>query len=240
MPELELVATGHPYHEPLWAALARALYATDRQTDALDRLTTLRRTILDDLGLDPTPMIGELERRILTQDPDLAARSTALAPLSVGRAVRSHLPTLRPLIGRDELITDLEPLIEAPGQITLLGPAGVGKTALAVSLAHRAASSRRDGATFVDLAPLATGDDVVLAVAAAVSLRPDSVDAAREDLCDLLASRDALLVLDNCEHVRDDVASLLDDLAGARPHHPRDQSGPDRRASPNGSSRSAP
>jgi SARP family transcriptional regulator, regulator of embCAB operon len=78
--ELEALAAEQPYREPLWAQLITAYYLTERQYDALDAYGRLKRTLADDLGIDPGPTLRDLHRRILRQEPldvEHAARVTA-------------------------------------------------------------------------------------------------------------------------------------------------------------------
>ncbi|MEV6560746.1 BTAD domain-containing putative transcriptional regulator [Nocardia sp. NPDC051756] len=76
--ELALLVRDYPLREPLWAQLITALYADGRQSDALDAARRLRATLADELGIDPSPPIRELEARILRQDP-LDSRAQAVA-----------------------------------------------------------------------------------------------------------------------------------------------------------------
>jgi DNA-binding SARP family transcriptional activator len=74
---LGTIAGSHPYREELWALLARALYACARQADALATLATLRASLAEDLGVDPSPVIRAMEQRILAQDPGLVSPAQA-------------------------------------------------------------------------------------------------------------------------------------------------------------------
>ncbi|BBY31452.1 BTAD domain-containing putative transcriptional regulator [Mycolicibacterium sediminis] len=74
--DLESLVAEHPYREPLWAKLIAAYYLAERQSDALDAHQRLKRTLADDLGIDPGPTIRALHQRILRQEP-LNARKTA-------------------------------------------------------------------------------------------------------------------------------------------------------------------
>ncbi|AXB44735.1 ATP-binding protein [Amycolatopsis albispora] len=118
-------------------------------------------------------------------------------------------------VGRGvELDTAARLVTEAP-VTTVLGPGGAGKTRLATAVTARAASAFPGGAAFVKLVPARPGY-VVETVAAALGVEP----APQQRLADVVADRlrgRALLVLDNCEHVVDDVADLLADLAEANP-----------------------
>src|SRR3954447_21488156 len=71
IPELERLVVAEPLRERLHGQLMRALYASGRQGDALDEYRQARRTLSEELGLEPGPQLQELERRILNQDPAL-------------------------------------------------------------------------------------------------------------------------------------------------------------------------
>jgi predicted ATPase len=212
---VDLARLDHPYDEQLWCASARLLYGLDRQADAIDRLATLRRTLLDDLGLDPAPTTVELERAILNQDVRLRRDLHGPSATSAPALTRTQLPPLGTLIGRDELVEGLAKALsdhQSPFVITLVGPAGVGKTSVATHVVSRQLSCFADGATFVDLTTLPPAEAVWPAVAAAVGLKPSSPQRGRQELVELLRSRDQLVILDGCEHVIDGVSDLLRDV----------------------------
>jgi predicted ATPase len=96
--------------------------------------------------------------------------------------------------------------------VTLTGPGGVGKTRMALEAAAAAADEFRDGVWFVELAPVAEPGSVALAVAATLSIPPESGVSVEAAIADGLRDRRVLLVLDNCEHVlaaAGDVASAI-------------------------------
>jgi non-specific serine/threonine protein kinase len=127
-----------------------------------------------------------------------------------------HLPAdPSQLIGRaTEVQTTLELLLRADVRlVTLTGPAGTGKTRLAVAVAREALTSFADGVCFVDLAPLSDTSQVPTAIARALDVRELGDAPIIESLQQALVSRELLLVLDNFEHLLDgalDVAALLD------------------------------
>lgn len=135
-----------------------------------------------------------------TSEPDAA-------PTPLG-----NLPDDLPgLWGRDALLQQLAAQVPATRLLTLKGPGGAGKTALALAAARAAAPAFADGAWLVDLAPLASGTLLLGAVAAALNrVLPEAQPLAA--LGTMLSTQRLLLVLDNCEHLPAAVATLCDHL----------------------------
>ena len=128
------------------------------------------------------------------------------------------LPSQRTeLIGRDDLVAGIRALLLDHRLVTLLGPGGVGKTRVAVEVAGQELANYPDGVFFVDLTTAASDADVLAAMVSGIrtSVPPDQ--AADAHLAKYFASRDALLIADNCEHVVDGVAQVLDGLLKAAP-----------------------
>lgn len=123
-------------------------------------------------------------------------------------------PTVE-VLGRGKLLGGIAEALQGRDRITLHGPAGAGKTLLAQAAAHRAAAGFADGAWWVDLAPLSEAALLADAVAQALQLPPGPEAASR--LASHLAGRQLLLVLDNCEHLRDATSTLCDGLLRAAP-----------------------
>ncbi|GLZ61406.1 SARP family transcriptional regulator [Micromonospora sp. NBRC 107095] len=199
----ELVAR-NPLHEGLRAVQLRALYAAGRQSEALDSYTDLRDRLADELGLDPSPELVALHRRILEQDAGLSAPPKAAI-------IRNSLPAqLDELVGRAEALTELRALLPGQRLVTLVGPGGVGKTRLATEAART--QSPPDGVLLVELAPLPAGDPgVVEQVLGALDVR-EAAGASlspTDRLVTTLRQRQLLLVLDNCEHVVEPAAALV-------------------------------
>ena len=123
-------------------------------------------------------------------------------------------PTLSPLVGRSEEITELVSLLSSSDSriVTLTGPGGVGKTRVALAAGAETLHSFDDGVFFVDLSPLAEPALVVGAIAAGLGLRESSGRTITDTLSDYLASRHTLLILDNLEHILEaaaDVSALV-------------------------------
>lgn len=161
----------HPLREQGHADLVLALYRAGRQRDALEALSRVRHALSAELGLDPGPRLQALERAVLAQDPEL--QWVAPADMESTGADRSAAPPDRleqpllpspatSLIGRDDDIERLLPMLERARVLTLTGPGGTGKTRLAAELAGR---QRTRPVWFVDLSVLAD-EELVVATAA--------------------------------------------------------------------------
>ncbi|HSK92013.1 MAG TPA: BTAD domain-containing putative transcriptional regulator [Euzebyales bacterium] len=157
--------------------------------------------------------------------PDAPAGRAAGAAPDAPAAPQAPAASLPPdpateLVGRDGDVAAVAGLIETTRAVTILGPGGVGKTRLAVRVAHLVAARFPGGAHFVDLAPLGDADLVLPAVARVLGARERSEGVAVADvLLEVLGDRRALLVLDNVEHViaaAPDIAMLVEHAPGVR------------------------
>jgi predicted ATPase/DNA-binding CsgD family transcriptional regulator len=152
--------------------------------------------------------------------PDRRALSRRAGELT--RAERSRpvpaLPApLTTFIGRARECAELGEAVKAHRQVTAVGPGGVGKTRLALAVAAEAAGDFADGVWFVDLVPITDPERVGAAVAAAVGIGEQPGRSIDDAVLAALAEHQALLVLDNCEHIRDGVARFLERLLVACP-----------------------
>jgi hypothetical protein len=127
----------------------------------------------------------------------------------VATAPRSNLPTgLTPLVGRLGEVAAIRTLLETNRLVTVVGMGGIGKTRVAVHAAAAVADGYADGVWFVDLAPIADPALVLGAFARACGQRAIGGDDACEQFAQRLASKHALVVVDNCEHLLADAASI--------------------------------
>jgi predicted ATPase/DNA-binding SARP family transcriptional activator len=211
VPELERLIAEHPYRERLRGQLMLALYRAGRQAEALDAYRNARRTLRDELAVEPGPELRRLEGSILRQDPELA-------PPERVRPVKGNLPAPpTALVGRELELAAMTGLLGRRDVrlVTLTGPGGTGKTRLALEAAWELARTLADGGYFVDLAPLDDPADVVPAIAHALPLaegRGSTLDSVKE----ALRERTMVLLLDNFERV-DEAAPAVSELLAAAP-----------------------
>lgn len=214
--ELADLVERHPLREHLRGTQMRALYQAGRQSEALECFEDLRRRLSDELGVSPGPEITVLHGAILRQEPELAVPRPPL---------RTNLPSgATALVGRQDAVDEVRSLMTAATGdrvVTLAGPGGVGKTRLAVAVAHSLVPHCPDGVWLMEFAGLsrhATGEDVAERVITTLGLcdSADPVDNVAY-LCAALAGRQPLLVLDNCEHVVEPVAVVVAALLAASP-----------------------
>ncbi|MFG1784694.1 ATP-binding protein [Rhodococcus oryzae] len=153
------------------------------------------------------------DRRALAQRASKPAHTDRSHPAPV-------LPApLTTFIGRKMERAELTELVKNDRQVTAVGPGGVGKTRLALTVAAELAEEYSDGVWFVDLVPITSPDISVIAgtVGLALGLGEQPGRGMDESVLAALADRHALLVLDNCEHVRDGVALFIERLLAACP-----------------------
>jgi DNA-binding winged helix-turn-helix (wHTH) protein len=141
-------------------------------------------------------------------------RQAASAP---GPGFRSNLPPpLGRMVGREGAVSALAELLAARRFVTIVGAGGMGKTTVALSVAHAVLDDFGGTVAFVDLGAVAKGDLVDVTVASALGFAPQA-EIARPGLLALLREKHLLIVLDNCEHVIDTVASLAERLFSEAP-----------------------
>jgi len=214
--ELTDAVAAHPLRERLVAALMRALVAAGRDSEALFTYERTREALADALGVDPSP--------------ELSALHVALLRGELGRREENRKTNVRAeltsFVGRDGDVAAVRELITEHRLTTLVGPGGSGKTRLATETARTLTGDLPDGAWLVELAAIgavkgegAVGGDVAQAALAGLGLRDallgaaPSADAA-DGLIAAIREREALLILDNCEHVIDAAAKFADRVLG--------------------------
>jgi DNA-binding SARP family transcriptional activator/uncharacterized protein HemY len=232
LPELRHLALLEPLRERLWAQLMLALYRSGRQAEALDAYHELRSTLIEELGIEPSPPLQQLQQQILSADPALhpagrrpatatGAHTTAMAPTA--QIPRQLPPTVATFTGRRHELDELEALLTGsgghPGRPVVIssidGIGGIGKSALAIHAAHRLAARYPDGCLYVNLHGATTGLaplnplEVLGRFLRTLGMPgqdiPTEVDEAAARFRSLVAERRLLMVLDNAR----DAAQIL-------------------------------
>ena len=225
IPELRQLTHDHPSRERMHGQLMLALYRSGRQAEALAAYQKAREMLIAELGTEPGTSLRELHRRMLTGDPELDP------PAAVAPVVPRDLPAVAPhFTGRDGELRAMTRLLasmgERPGHAGLLyvitGPAGAGKTALALHWAHRVADRFPGGQLYLNLRDYAA--DRPLSAADALAGLLSTLGVAGQDIPaglaervakyrGLLAPRKMLVLLDNAVSA-DQVRPLLPAAAG--------------------------
>jgi len=168
--------------------------------------------VLQDLGQHRLKGFAEPERLWQVVATGLRRDFPALGSQA---ATPNNLPqAVTRFIGRSLEISECERLLGQTRLLTLTAIGGAGKTRLAIEVARNELQRFSDGVWFVDLGALQEGERLPLAVATALGLRPQGDRPLLDTVAQHLAARRALLVLDNCEHILDATAALVETLLG--------------------------
>ncbi|MEV5966897.1 BTAD domain-containing putative transcriptional regulator [Kribbella sp. NPDC051952] len=196
IPELTELVERHPTRERFWGQLIRAHRASGRPALALSTYGEVSRRLRDLLGVGPGPELQRLHAELLaTTDTD-------------SMVVPRQLPTaIRTFSGRTEPLGQLDGLLPGAGLGLIIGPAGVGKTSLAIHWATQVADNFPDGILYADLLGFSSVTEpadphsVLPRFHAALGIPPDRIPPTAEEQIalyrSLLAERSVLVVLDN-------------------------------------------
>jgi predicted ATPase len=196
----------------------RLQLALGETSAALRTYERYRVAVVEELGLPPAP---ELERLCAAarngSEPDVLVLPPRPPQPATTRSGALPISTTT-FVGRAQALTDVAVAFETSRLVTITGPAGVGKSRLAVEAAHWLAGRHRDGVHRCELAHVSHPEGVVAAVAASVGVTAVPGMSLEQGLVDALAARRLLVVVDNCEHVLPLLVPLLERIVAHCPH----------------------
>ncbi|GAB2452757.1 AfsR/SARP family transcriptional regulator [Streptosporangium sandarakinum] len=156
--ELKLLICHHPFHEGFHAKLMISLQRSGRRSEALEVYQTLRRNLREELGIEPSTALRELQRELLNAELSPSAAEAPPPARTASFVTPAQLPPdIADFAGRDQLVKTLTTLLTDTPQSTALrlvsitGMSGAGKTTLATRVAHRVRVQFPDGQLFADL-----------------------------------------------------------------------------------------
>ncbi|MFK3669975.1 ATP-binding protein [Leifsonia aquatica] len=213
--DLAALLQAHPLDESLQLERMATLAEAGRRSEALLAFAELKEALLDRLGTRPGPELVAFNARLLAEE-DQPEPSTA-------KQVRIGLRSApNALLGREYDLQALEDLIATSRLTTILGAGGLGKTRLAQEIGRRAIHT--PSVVFVELASVRSAEDIELAFASTLGIRearstrsgdPGALVDIHSRILGLLAERETLLIVDNCEHIVDAAATYIADILDA-------------------------
>ena len=205
--ELAALAAEEPLRERPRALLMTALTRSGRTVEALRVYDDFRRLLSDELGIDPSPALAAQHAGLLG----------GVGEASWAPADRLPVPVTS-LVGREALLVDVLAMVDANRLVTLIGPGGVGKTRMLVEVGVRLRAASPDRAVVLCELAAANEDSAVDAVAAALAIDGRPGVGLTDRVAAVLADDEVVLLLDNCEHVLEPIAGLVEALLARCPN----------------------
>jgi predicted ATPase/DNA-binding SARP family transcriptional activator/DNA-binding CsgD family transcriptional regulator len=214
---LRNATANEPALEEAHVALMRLHALSGRPERALAQYERLRDVLLKGLGTQPAATTRHLRDDIATGRL-LAASPTAPPQEGTPGPGKHNLPAPRTsFVGREREMVQVKRTLSMTRLLTLTGAGGTGKTRLALEVARDLVGTYPDGLWLVELAPLSEGELVAQEVAGALGVSESPDQALSDTLVDALGDHELLLVLDNCEHLVEAAAQLVDALLNSCP-----------------------
>jgi predicted ATPase/DNA-binding SARP family transcriptional activator/DNA-binding CsgD family transcriptional regulator/Tfp pilus assembly protein PilF len=214
------VTRGEPTNEEAHAGLMRLYALSGRKADALRQYELFQETIFHELETGPSASTRALGEEIASgRFPPEAARPPRPPSKEASEPPGHNLPVPRTsFVGRGRELSEIKRTLTMTRLLTLIGTGGSGKTRLALKVAADLAGTYPDGVRLVELAGLSEPELVPQEVADTLGVREEPGRLLVEVLAESVGEKTLLLVSDNCEHLIDAVARLIDFLLASCPH----------------------
>src|SRR5215204_2227397 len=212
---LQRALAEEPADEAAHVGLMRLYASAGRSEEALRQYGRLSEALSSGLGAEPSASARTLREEITAgtfaatpaQPADSPAKETA------GGGGKYNLPAARSgFVGREREMLEVKRALAMTRLLTLTGAGGSGKTRLALEVARDLVGAYPDGVWLIELGPLSEGKLVPRAVAGALGVKEEAGQPLTNTLVEALRAKEMLLVLDNCEHLVEAVARLVDVL----------------------------
>ena len=213
------VLSEEPTREEAHVGLMRLYALMGSEAEALSHYARLEEVLLKELGSEPSASSRTLKEEIEAGRfptrglPTSTARPPGSSPEEMPSAPRHNLPASRSsFVGRERELAQIKRELAATRLLTLTGAGGSGKTRLAIEVAYDLVGAYRGGVWLVELAPLSEGALVPQAVAGTLGVSERAGQPLLKTLVEVLRTKEMLLLVDNCEHLVEEAASLVDEL----------------------------
>src|SRR5215217_3039898 len=216
---LRRVLVEEPTREEAHISLMRLYALGGRQAEALAQYARLEEFLSRELGAEPQASGRALREEIATGKFPPPHRPLSPPKGQVFDPPRHNLPAPRTsFVGREREMVELKRALSMTRLLTLTGAGGSGKTRLTLEVARDLVGAYPDGVWLAELAGLSEGDLVPQAVAAALGVKERPDQPLPVTLVEFLRAKQTLLVVDNCEHLLEATAGLVDILLDSCPH----------------------
>jgi predicted ATPase/DNA-binding SARP family transcriptional activator len=215
---LQKAISKEPTNEEAHSGLMRLYALSGRREDALRQYERLREVLSRELSAEPDSSTQQLHEDIADgRFPPV--QPTVAQTEEQFDAGKHNLPAPRgSFVGREREMVEIKRTLAMTRLLTLTGAGGSGKTRLALEVARSLVGAYPDGVWLVELAPLSEGDLVAQEVAGALEISERPGEPLIDTLVDVIGSKNLLVVLDNCEHLVEAAARLVDTLLDSCPY----------------------
>lgn len=212
---LRKMIVADPLRESAQCSLMRALAQSGDYAAVTQVYRDFRWHLHSELNTQPDPETTLLYQQLRNSRIPLAQKSSLVPSPAPG----CYLPCpLTHLVGRTQEIGAVTAGLRLSRLVTLTGTGGVGKTRLAIAVAEAIVEDYKDGVWFVNLAPISDASLAPQVIAALFAIREEAGHSRTETLMGFLKSKNLLLVLDNCEHILEGCAHLVESLVSSCPN----------------------